>query len=195
MIRVCALLLIVVFYAAYFLKQMRMAQRGIRTNQMGKGNKPARVRAMEIALLVVTYAQAAAQVLSVFFGAEVGEIVLRTGWRMLGLLIALCGIASFIAAMVTMRDSWRAGIDPDAKTALITRGIYRYSRNPAFLGFILHSIGLLLVLPNPVHAVVTVAHLVLLHRWILQEEAYLPTVFGQAYEAYKRETPRYFWFL
>ncbi len=195
MMRIGAVLLILLFYAAYFLKQIRMARQGIRANQMGRSNKPTRMRSLEIALLIVTYAHAAVQVLSVFCVATLGETQMPMGWRVLGFVIAVCGIASFVAAMATMRESWRAGIDPDARTALVTRGIYRYSRNPAFLGFDLHGIGLLLMLPNVVHAVITVAHIVILHIWILQEEAYLPTVFGEAYTAYRRRTPRYIGFL
>lgn len=41
----------------------------------------------------------------------------------------------FIVAMWTMQDSWRVGIAEKDSTALVTRGIYQVSRNPAFLGF------------------------------------------------------------
>lgn len=43
-----------------------------------------------------------------------------------------------------MRDSWRAGISETDKTELVTEGIYQISRNPAFLGFDLLYIGILL---------------------------------------------------
>ena len=43
-----------------------------------------------------------------------------------------------------MRDFWRAGISETDKTELVTEGIYQISRNPAFLGFDLLYIGILL---------------------------------------------------
>ncbi len=43
-----------------------------------------------------------------------------------------------------MKDSWRAGIPDSDKTELVTTGIYKYSRNPAFLGFDLQYMGVLL---------------------------------------------------
>ncbi len=39
---------------------------------------------------------------------------------------------------------WRAGVSEKEKTELVTAGIYRWSRNPAFLGFDLLYIGFLL---------------------------------------------------
>lgn len=47
-----------------------------------------------------------------------------------------------------MRDSWRAGIDRTQKTKIINTGIYRYSRNPAFVGFDLLYIGMRLAFSN-----------------------------------------------
>ena len=47
-----------------------------------------------------------------------------------------------------MKDSWQAGIPDKDKTELVTTGIYRFSRNPAFLGFDLMYVGALLLYGN-----------------------------------------------
>ena len=57
--------------------------------------------------------------------------------------------AVFVTSVVTMRDSWRAGVSKTDKTELVTDGIYQISRNPAFLGFDLVYIGILLMFFNP----------------------------------------------
>ena len=57
--------------------------------------------------------------------------------------MSLAGTILFIAAVLTMRNSWRAGISETDQTELITDGIYQVSRNPAFSGFDLLYIGTL----------------------------------------------------
>lgn len=48
-----------------------------------------------------------------------------------------------------MRDSWRASIPKKSQTKLVISGIYKFSRNPAFLGFDLQYTGVLLLYFNP----------------------------------------------
>lgn len=93
-----------------------------------------------------------------------------------------------------MRDSWRAGVDESQKTAMVTRGVYRFSRNPAFVGFDLLYIGTFLALPNLVMLAAGAAAIVLLHLQILEEEQFLPYAFGDDYPQYKAQTPRYLLF-
>ena len=40
-----------------------------------------------------------------------------------------------VISVLTMKDSWRAGVSETDKTELVTDGIYQISRNPAFGGF------------------------------------------------------------
>ena len=90
-----------------------------------------------------------------------------------------------------MKDSWRAGIPDKDKTELVTTGIYRYSRNPAFLGFDFMYIGVLLMYGNLLTLAFSVFAMVMLHLQILQEERYLENIFGAAYTAYKKQVFRY----
>lgn len=90
-----------------------------------------------------------------------------------------------------MKDSWRAGIAENDKTEIVTRGIYQISRNPAFLGFDCVYIGLLLMFFNPVLLIFSVFAIIMLHLQILQEEQYLPKVFGRDYINYKNKVCRY----
>ena len=101
------------------------------------------------------------------------------------------GDGIFLAAVYTMRDSWRAGIAQGQNTQLVHSGIYRYSRNPAFLGFDVMYLGVLLLCFNPLLLLCTLFAIAMLHRQILQEEAFLPTAFGEAYTSYCRQVRRY----
>src|SRR5262245_66652739 len=53
-----------------------------------------------------------------------------------GLATALAGVVSFRQAKTTVNP-----LIPDATTAMVTSGIYRFSRNPMYLGLFLALVG------------------------------------------------------
>ena len=77
------------------------------------------------------------------------------------------------------------------KTELVTTGIYRFSRNPAFLGFDLMYVGVLLLYGNLLTLSFSAFAIVMLHLQILQEERYLVNTFGAPYQEYCRHVSRY----
>lgn len=185
-----ALALIAAFYVAYFTKMILQHLGGVKTDQMCKGNKPRKMVAVELLMKIATYAVVAVEVVSVVFDFRMW----RSQYAWIGICIAAVGVAVFVVAMVTMRDSWRAGISTQDKTDLVTTGIYRISRNPAFLGFDLMYIGLLVAFFNYFHLVFVLFAVTMLHLQILQEEKFLTATFGKPYAEYKKRTGRYFVF-
>ena len=98
----------------------------------------------------------------------------------------------FVTSVVTMRDSWRAGVSKTDKTELVTDGIYQISRNPAFLGFDLVYIGILLMFFNPWLLIASVFAMLMFHLQIVNvEKDFLLETFGQEYLAYKKKVNRY----
>lgn len=186
--RVLALSLWLLFYGSYFAKMILQRRQGIHTSRMGKGQKPARTLWVERGLMAATYGLAAAQFISLSaLPFSFSSPILQ--WA--GFAVGLGGAALFIAAMAAMRGSWRAGVDSTQSTAMVTTGVYRISRNPAFVGFDLFYIGLCALLPNALLPALTLPAVLLLHLQILEEEKYLPAAFGSAYLAYKRRVRRY----
>lgn len=109
-----------------------------------------------------------------------------------GITVGVLGVAAFAVSVLTMRDSWRAGVPKDENTELVTSGIYAFSRNPAFLGFDLIYIGILAMFFNVSLLIVTLLVIVLLHLQIVNvEEDFLLTTFGDDYLAYKKKVCRY----
>ena len=103
------------------------------------------------------------------------------------------GDIGFVTSVVTMKNSWRAGVSETDKTELITNGIYQISRNPAFLGFDLVYIGILLMFFQWGLLVLSVAAMVMFHLQIVKvEEFFLLQTFGKDYMDYKRKVLRYF---
>ena len=103
----------------------------------------------------------------------------------------IIGVLFFALATITMKSSWRVGI-PEEKTVLITQGIYRFSRNPAFVGFDLLYLSVCLMFFNIPLLLVSLWAAVMLHLQIIQEEVHMSRMFGEEYEAYRKKTRRYF---
>lgn len=113
--------------------------------------------------------------------------------RCVGVLIAVAGDLVFVVSVVTMKDSWRAGVSETDKTELVTDGIYRFSRNPAFLGFDLVYIGILLMFFNWILFFLSVFAIIMFHLQIVNvEEDFLIVAFGDDYIQYKNKVNRYF---
>ena len=172
------LLVLAVFYGIYFAKALLQKRRGIQTRQFGR-RKEKSIHTVELLMSIATLGVVAAQLLSIVLDWN----CLPAGARFSGFLVGLLGDLFFLLAVVCMRDSWRAGIPDKDKTALVTTGIYKVSRNPAFLGFDLQYLGILLLYCNPLTAVFSLFAIVMLHMQILQEDRYLTEAFGAPYRA------------
>ena len=165
---VLALIVLALFYGIYFAKMLAQKQRGIQTRQIGR-RKEKSIHTVELLMSAATLGAPIAQLLSIAFGWS----HLPANARFTGFCTGMLGDAIFLLSVLCMKDSWRAGIPEKDKTELVTTGIYRYSRNPAFLGFDFMYIGVLLMYCNLLTAVFTLFAVITLHFQILQEEQYL----------------------
>lgn len=179
--------ILAVFYGIYVAKMALQKRKGIRTDQMARGKERGRLFYTELLLKIASCCVIPAQAFSMLLGASLLEAPLRLAGMMLG----IAGTGVFAVAVTTMRDSWRAGISQKEKTELITDGIYRISRNPAFLGFDLTYAGIVLMFFNWALVAATVFFAIMLHLQILQEERHLKQVFGAPYIDYLSRVNRY----
>lgn len=185
--QIIAISLMIAFYGIYFIKLLNQRKRGIQTNQLGKG-KMGFLKFIEVALKDVTYLVPLIEVISIFQNTYLDFVWLR----ITGITVGVLGVAIFAVSVLTMRDSWRAGVPKDENTELVTSGIYAFSRNPAFLGFDLTYIGILVMFFNVSLLIVTLLVIVLLHLQIVNvEEDFLLTTFGDNYLVYKKKVCRY----
>lgn len=180
-------IILISFYAIYIGKMLSQKKKGVQTDQIGKGNKPQKVIMIELIMKFATYSIVLVEVLSIVFNAN----ILSEQFRVIGSCLGIIGNIIFFTAIYTMRDSWRAGIPENDKTAIVTKGIYGFSRNPAFVGFDLVYLGNLLLFFNIFNLVFTIFAVIMLHLQIIQEEKFLSEMFGDEYLEYKNRVYRY----
>lgn len=186
-IKIIILSLMATFYICYFAKMISQRKQGIDTDQLGKG-KEGFVKFIEITLKITTYLLPVIQVISIILYAGTSHISLRIA----GVVITVFGVIAFIMSIVQMKDNWRAGVQREEKTNLVTTGIYSISRNPAFLGFDLMYIGILFSFFNWYLCFATSSALVFFHLQIINvEEDFLVEAFGKEYLEYKKKVCRY----
>ena len=123
-----AMAVLAVFYGCYVVKMICQKKKGIQTDQIGKG-KAGFVKLIEVTMKISAYLVLGAGIISIVLDASDSPSLIR----IIGVVVSAAGTAIFITAVLTMRDSWRAGVSPTDKTELVTSGIYQFSRNPAFV--------------------------------------------------------------
>jgi protein-S-isoprenylcysteine O-methyltransferase Ste14 len=75
---------------------------------------------------------------------------------------------------------------------LVTSGIYRWSRNPQFIGWFLVLSGVSLAGHSGLALVLTLVFAIVIHLYtIWLEEPYLERIFGKEYALYRSRAPRY----
>ena len=110
----------------------------------------------------------------------------------LGLLIVVAGLALTVGGFITQK---RAGTDPipfNPSTRIVTHGLYRFTRNPMYLGFALCTLALAILVDSMWMLLTVPIGLVLVDRIVItREEQYLERKFGEEYLNYKRRVRRW----
>ena len=111
-------------------------------------------------------------------------------------LVGLVPLAAGGAVVVWTRGAFKRARTPirplTMSTALVTYGLYRYSRNPMYVGAVLILPGVAILLGTVTHMLVVPAFaFVLQSNFIRPEERLLITTFGERYRAYRANVRRW----
>ena len=185
--QIIGLIILFVFYLCYFMKMFQQRKQGIQTDHMGKG-KQGIEKKIEIMMKTATILTFIVEIISVYFNTT----MFPRSIRMVGILLGMMGDIIFIISVLTMKESWRAGVSYEEKTDLITDGIYQISRNPAFLGFDLVYTGMCFMFFNLVLVVISLLAIIMFHLQIKYvEEPFLKQEFKEQYLQYYQQVNRY----
>jgi len=110
--------------------------------------------------------------------------------QMIGILLALVGLVIVVFGFVFLGRSVAVGL-PEEYTELKTGGIYRFTRNPIYLGVFLICAGSCIFAIHTLNFLLC-ATTIAIHHWIVtREEQFLEKRFGQAWVEYRRRVSRY----
>lgn len=114
-------------------------------------------------------------------GILAGSLVLA------GIAISLRGVMEFRRARTTVNPT-----KPESSSSLVRSGIYRRSRNPMYLGFLLILSGWAVWLANILAFVFLPAFVLFMNRFqIVPEERALASIFGEEFKAYCSQARRW----
>jgi protein-S-isoprenylcysteine O-methyltransferase Ste14 len=104
-----------------------------------------------------------------------------------GLAIVVAGVVAFRRAKTTVNP-----LTPEATTTMVTSGIYRFSRNPMYLGFLFVLSGWAIYLSNILAFALLPLFVWYMNQFqIIPEERALSAKFAQEFTAYQRSVCRW----
>ncbi len=112
----------------------------------------------------------------------------------LGFVVACVGALIAMVAQVSMGASWRVGVKEGATGDLVSDGIFRFSRNPTFVGQALLLGGVALAVPSLPTLLAPLLFLWSAVNQIRSEEAQLRESLGSEYYRYVELVPRWIGF-
>ncbi|AUX24581.1 isoprenylcysteine carboxyl methyltransferase [Sorangium cellulosum] len=184
-----ALYLLVAFVLRSVVQRRRTGSAGF----VGVKDPPLSLRWMGGALFVVAFVlSGAAPALALAGAARPVPALDRPLVAALGALLFAAGLPLTLWSQLAMGASWRIGVDPGARTALVTAGPFRQVRNPIFTAMVLAVLGIALMAPSALALAAVAALVVAVEIQVrLVEEPYLARVHGGEYLRYAARAGRF----
>ena len=136
--------------------------------------------------IIVLWAATACQ----SWGLRLSPIAVPAPVAHTGMGIWLFGFTLMFVGRFGLGDSFRIGSAKEA-TRLRVNGLFRFSRNPMYVGVYATLTGATLYTLNPVVLLVAAFVIAVHHRIVLAEEEHLRGLFGQEYTDYCCRVRRY----
>lgn len=107
--------------------------------------------------------------------------------------LVLLTLGVFFAAysQAQMGGSWRIGVNTKNVGELVSHGLFRYSRNPVFLGMKIMFVALFLLIPSAFSATILAVAWLAMDVQVRIEEAVLAERLGDRYRSYAFGVPRW----
>lgn len=108
-----------------------------------------------------------------------------------GMPLSMAGLALLLAAQVQMGSSWRLNIDREDPGPLLQHGLFRFCRNPVYLGVGIMVLGVAVGLLSGLSLLMLGCLWTTLALQVREEEAFLAEYFGEQYLSYASRVGRF----
>lgn len=106
----------------------------------------------------------------------------------IGSIVSILGVWEFRKQKTTVNP-----MSPQESNSLVIKGIYTFTRNPMYLGFLLWLFSLGMLLRNPISLIAIVLFVIYMNMFqIIPEENILEEKFDKEYLKYKENVRRWF---
>lgn len=117
----------------------------------------------------------------------VARIAVAVVFAGVGVGLAMSGVLTFRRAKTTVNPT-----TPAAASALVRTGVFRFTRNPMYLGLLLCLVAWAIFLSSVLALLIAPLFVVYMNRFqIAPEERALAALFGDNFAAYKRDVRRW----
>jgi protein-S-isoprenylcysteine O-methyltransferase Ste14 len=115
------------------------------------------------------------------------RVTVSCGLACLGILVLVLGMLAFRRAKTTINP-----VNIKAASSVVTSGVYRYTRNPMYVGLTLALVGWAVHIGVPFVLVGPVVFMLFITRFqIIPEERVLTSKFGEEYRKYREQVRRW----
>lgn len=121
-----------------------------------------------------------------------GLTVIAAPWNLAGALLMILGLAFTIGGAQTFHRADTPVRPFEESTKLVTHGLFRFSRNPMYLGMTVMLAGTAVLLGSLTPWVVPPVFVVVIrYFFVLPEEKLMEQTFGDAFRDYRRKIRRW----
>jgi protein-S-isoprenylcysteine O-methyltransferase Ste14 len=124
------------------------------------------------------------------WGVNLSTIYLPVWIIFFSLFLWFLGFAILFIGRFELGNSFRIG-EPKENTHLKTAGLFKFSRNPMYVGVYITILATILYTANIVLLIIGIFIIAVHHKIVLSEEKYLKQKFGDEYKIYSTKVRRY----
>jgi protein-S-isoprenylcysteine O-methyltransferase Ste14 len=115
------------------------------------------------------------------------RLIVASAIAAIGIVVVISGTIAFHQAETTINP-----MKPESTSSLVSSGIYRFTRNPMYMGLLLVTIAWAVFLSSPLTLLGSLVFFVYIsHFQILPEERVLLGIFGDEYSTYQTKVRRW----
>ena len=125
------------------------------------------------------------------FNIPVSGLKLPVFFDYLGVFLLTCGLIIVIFATYSLGRDLIFGLSESESHSLQTTGIFKFSRHPFYIGFLLILFSSCLLTFNVINILSFIVTWIIHHQIMIKEEEYLSVKYGSEYLKYKEKVNRY----